>query len=214
MSSSFPSPLLPALPFILLTPNLHVITPTLLQNSTPPPTIQMTKHFYKPHIEDIKHRFEEVMALGNAVGEEWFKGLDRVGKERMSDSARCERWEAKGGLKGLLMPVLQSAAVAHHDIGKHGGAVHASASSSASTGEGQPIVEFRSPSVHKGTRKSKRYSFRFLESSDSSTNSPYIYSFDPSRTSGHSCKQWTWESSAGIPKAFAGRAHHSGGQRT
>ncbi|KAH0566219.1 hypothetical protein GP486_000394 [Trichoglossum hirsutum] len=155
MSSSFPSPLLPALPFILLTPNLHVITPTLLQNSSPPPTIHMTKYFYKPHIEDIKHRFEEVMALGNAASEEWFKGLDGVGKERMGDSMRCERWEAKGGLRGLLMPVLQSATIAalpatvNQDVVKHSGTVHALASSGVSTGEVQPIVEFRSPSVHK-----------------------------------------------------------------
>ncbi|KAI9782079.1 MAG: hypothetical protein M1839_005425 [Geoglossum umbratile] len=157
MSSSFPSPLLPALPFILLTPNLHVITPTLLQNSSLPPTLQMTKHFYKPHIEDIKRRFEEVMALGNAAGEEWFKGLDGVGKERMSDSIRCERWEAKGGLKSLLIPALQyTTAIAlqaseRHDTAKQSSAVHKSAGGSASTGGSQPIVEFRSPSVHRGT---------------------------------------------------------------
>jgi hypothetical protein len=160
MSSSFPSPLLPALPFILLTPNLHVITPTLLQNSSLPPTLQMTKHFYKPHIEDIKRRFEEVMALGNAAGEEWFKGLDGVGKERMSDSVRCERWEAKGGLKSLLIPALQNTtaialqASERHDTAKQSSAVHTSAGGSTSTG--QPVVEFRSPSVHRGTRKSKR----------------------------------------------------------
>ena len=159
MSSSFPSPLLPALPFILLTPNLHVITPTLLQNSSPPPTLQMAKHFYKPHIEDIKRKFEEVMALGNAAGEEWFKGLDGVGKERMSDSVRCERWEAKGGLKSLLMPAMQSAAALQapecHDTVKQSSAVHASGSGSVSAGGSQSTVEFRSPSVHKGTRKSK-----------------------------------------------------------
>src|SRR5579862_5868995 len=138
MSSSFPSPLLPALPFILLTPNLHVITPTLLQNSSLPPTLQMTKHFYKPHIEDIKRRFEEVMALGNAAGEEWFKGLDGEGKERMGDSVRCERWEAKGGLKSFLLPVSQSAkttalqALEHHDNTKQSCTVYVSGSSSTS----------------------------------------------------------------------------------
>ncbi|KAH0545037.1 hypothetical protein FGG08_000808 [Glutinoglossum americanum] len=157
MSSSFPSPLLPALPFIFLTPDLQVITPTLLQNSTPPLTIQMTKHFYKPHIEDIKRKFEEVMALGNAAGEEWFKGLDGLGKERRSDSMRCERWEAKGGLKGLSALVPKSATAAtlqatmRHDIVKQSNAVHASVSGGASGGEGQPTLEFRSPSVHMGT---------------------------------------------------------------
>ncbi|KAI9769653.1 MAG: hypothetical protein M1840_003890 [Geoglossum simile] len=157
VSSSFPSPLLPALPFILLTPNLHVITSTLLQNSSLPPTLRMTKHFYKPHIEDIKRRFEEVMALGNAAGEEWFKGLDDVGKERMSDSMRFERWEARGGLKGLLLPVPQSTnttalqALEHHDNAKQSSIVHVSGSSSTSARGNQSIVEFRSPSVHRGT---------------------------------------------------------------
>lgn len=47
----------------------------------------------------MESRLEEVKELGPATAEEWIKGLDREGKDRLNDSARWEQWEAKGGLK-------------------------------------------------------------------------------------------------------------------
>ena len=61
------------------------------------PPLKMDKHYYKPHIEDIKRRLSEARALG-AV-EEWMKGLSSEGKERNDDAVRWEQWEARGGLK-------------------------------------------------------------------------------------------------------------------
>lgn len=37
--------------------------------------------------------------LGSASADEWIKGLDGEGKDRLSESVRWEQWEAKGGLK-------------------------------------------------------------------------------------------------------------------
>ncbi|KAI9838695.1 MAG: hypothetical protein M1819_005009 [Sarea resinae] len=99
---ALPSFVLPALPFALVTPSLHLIPSISLQNSTTPPTLQMTKLYYKPHIESIKNQLNEVKSLGPATAEEWMKGLEGNGKEKISDAARWERWEAKGGLKDIL----------------------------------------------------------------------------------------------------------------
>ena len=65
----------------------------------PPPEVLLTKYFYKPHVEDTKQQLEHAKELGSASAEEWIKGLDDKGKERSSDAARWEQWEAKGGLK-------------------------------------------------------------------------------------------------------------------
>ena len=65
----------------------------------PPPEVQLTKCYYKPHVEDIKRRFDHVKELGSASAEEWIKGLDSEGKDRSIDAARWEQWEAKGGLE-------------------------------------------------------------------------------------------------------------------
>ncbi len=59
----------------------------------------MTKHYYKPHIREIMRQFDDVKDLGPASAEEWIKGLDGEGKERLNDAIRWEQWEARGGLK-------------------------------------------------------------------------------------------------------------------
>ncbi len=99
LSSSFPSFLLPALPFALISPLNHFIANSVLRSTAPPPALQLTKHYYKPHIEELKRQLNEVKELGPASAEEWIKGLDGDGKERCNDAMRWEQWEAKGGLK-------------------------------------------------------------------------------------------------------------------
>ncbi|KAI9713299.1 MAG: hypothetical protein M1812_006658 [Candelaria pacifica] len=98
LSSEVPSFLVPALPFALLTPEWHVIPSTALQNSDPPPNLSMTKYYYKPDIESIKRQLEDVKGLGSAATEEWIKGLDGKGKDRMGEAARWERWEDRDKL--------------------------------------------------------------------------------------------------------------------
>jgi len=97
LSSSIPSPLITALPFIFLTNELHVIPLATLQNGQPT-GIQITKRFFNPHIEDIKREFDDVKAMGSATAEEWIKGLEGRGRERRNDAVRWERWEASGGV--------------------------------------------------------------------------------------------------------------------
>ena len=45
---------------------------------------------------------EEVRALGSAAAEEWCKGLEASGKEKVSDAARWEHWEASGAFKNSV----------------------------------------------------------------------------------------------------------------
>jgi hypothetical protein len=86
-----------ALPFIFLTNELHVIPAATLQ-SGPPNGIQISKHFFKPHIEKLKQEFDDVKAMGSAAAEEWMKGLEGRGRERRNDAVRWERWEVSGGI--------------------------------------------------------------------------------------------------------------------
>lgn len=65
------------------------------------PPLKMEKHYYKPHIEDMKNRLNEARSLGPASTEEWIKGLEAEGKTRIDDSTRWEQWEYKGGLKKI-----------------------------------------------------------------------------------------------------------------
>jgi hypothetical protein len=94
-----------ALPFVFLTNESHVISSVTLQSGQQPQSIQITKHYYKPHIEEIKKEFENVKSLGSATAEEWLKGLEGRGKELRDDSSRWERWEAAGGLLKMLEAV-------------------------------------------------------------------------------------------------------------
>ncbi|EDN91783.1 hypothetical protein SS1G_07644 [Sclerotinia sclerotiorum 1980 UF-70] len=75
-----------------------------LQNGQPPSTTQITKYYFKKHVEDIKEEFESVKAMGSATIEEWLKGLEDRGKERRNDAARWERWEASGGIVRMKTP--------------------------------------------------------------------------------------------------------------
>lgn len=111
LSSNCPSFLLPALPFALISSSSHFIANSVLRSTPPPSTLQLTKHYYKPHVDDIRRQLDDARELGSASAEEWIKGLDRLGKERLHDATRWEQWEAKGGLKKVnLRPHLRAIA--------------------------------------------------------------------------------------------------------
>lgn len=101
LSSSVPSPLMAALPFVFLSAELHVVASTTLQQGQPPTNMQIGKYFYKPHVEDIKQEFFKVKALGSGAAEEWIKGLETRGKDKRLDLVRWERWESSGGLQRM-----------------------------------------------------------------------------------------------------------------
>lgn len=62
---------------------------------TLPPNIEITKYYYKEHVEEISKELEQAQSLGAAAAEEWSKGLESRGKERMKSSENWERWELK-----------------------------------------------------------------------------------------------------------------------
>jgi hypothetical protein len=101
LSSSVPSLLMAALPFIFVTNDVHIISSAALQNAHAPAYIQIAKIFFKPHVEDIKTEFFEIKAMGAGTAEEWLKGLDKRGKEKRNDAFKWERWEQTGGVRRM-----------------------------------------------------------------------------------------------------------------
>ncbi|MCJ1388033.1 hypothetical protein MMC18_000877 [Xylographa bjoerkii] len=98
-SSTFPSFLLQALPFAFISQSGHFVTSISLRNAIPPSDVQLTKFYYKFHVEAIKRQLEGAKELGSGSAEEWIKGLENEGQEKCNDATRWEQWEAKGGLK-------------------------------------------------------------------------------------------------------------------
>ncbi|KAI8683868.1 hypothetical protein NCS57_00051600 [Fusarium keratoplasticum] len=98
LSSTTPSLLLPALPPIFVTDQLHVLRPRVMQTGVLPPNTQVTKFYWSEHINQIKNEFEQVKVLGSAATEEWVKGLEIRGKQALADASRWEKWELAGGL--------------------------------------------------------------------------------------------------------------------
>ncbi|KAL1955722.1 hypothetical protein VTO42DRAFT_8120 [Malbranchea cinnamomea] len=116
-SSTVPSLLVPAIPFAFFTPSMHYVTSSSLRGSQPPSGLTLTKLYLKRQIEEMKQKFEEVKSLGPAAAEEWVKGLEGIGKEKMADAARWEQWELTGGMR-----FLKTAPSRHHgqpDVGLH-----------------------------------------------------------------------------------------------
>ncbi|KAL8842711.1 MAG: hypothetical protein Q9170_000367 [Blastenia crenularia] len=99
LSSDFSSFLLPALPFAFVSSSMNYIPSTLLRESAAPTSTRIVKRFYKPHVQQIKRKLDEVRELGVGSADEWTKGLAEEGKERINNAVRWEQWEAKGGLK-------------------------------------------------------------------------------------------------------------------
>ncbi|KAI7787033.1 hypothetical protein LA080_001125 [Diaporthe eres] len=107
LSSSFPSTLASALPFVFVTQELNVISPATMERSQTPPSTSLTKIFWSQHVEALKQEFFSVKAMGTATVEEWLKGLEGRGHECRSDALRWENWAASGGLaqmRNVLYP--------------------------------------------------------------------------------------------------------------
>ncbi|ERF72250.1 hypothetical protein EPUS_02137 [Endocarpon pusillum Z07020] len=102
------SALLPALPFAFFTPSLNYVASITLRNEPPPTGLQLTKWYFKPQVDDMKAKLDEVRELGAATAEEWFKGLEVDGKEKAADTARWEHWEAAGGFQAIAHGVPDS----------------------------------------------------------------------------------------------------------
>ncbi|CAN9249685.1 unnamed protein product [Alternaria alternata] len=89
------SALRPALPFALLTNDQHYVAAYALQSVTTPANVDIAKFYYKKHVEEITQEMNEAIGRGPTAAEEWSKGLDARGKERMKVAENWERWEVK-----------------------------------------------------------------------------------------------------------------------
>lgn len=67
----------------------------MLQAATTPAGVEIAKYYYKAHVEETSNELNEALALGNAAAEEWAKGLEARGNERMKLAENWERWEIK-----------------------------------------------------------------------------------------------------------------------
>ncbi|OTA86245.1 hypothetical protein M434DRAFT_35872 [Hypoxylon sp. CO27-5] len=98
LSSSVPSLLRSALPFVLITSEMDIISPDILQKGFVQPYLQVTKIYLSEHVEELKKEFASVESMGCATAEEWLKGLEARGQESLNDSMRWEKWASSGGV--------------------------------------------------------------------------------------------------------------------
>lgn len=85
----------PALPFAFVTSDQNYIPAYTLQAATTLANVEIIKYYFKEHVSEITRELEDALGLGSAAAEEWSKGLDSRGKERMKVAENWERWEVK-----------------------------------------------------------------------------------------------------------------------
>ncbi|KAL2178654.1 uncharacterized protein P884DRAFT_196759 [Thermothelomyces heterothallicus CBS 202.75] len=111
ISPSIPSAIVPALPFVFLTQERGVLSPTTLESSQPPGDMQLTKLFSKQDIEALLKEFLQVKDMGQGTVAEWLKGLPGRGASLQHEAAKWEKWELSGGVVkmcSLLYPGYES----------------------------------------------------------------------------------------------------------
>ncbi|KAB5551174.1 hypothetical protein GE09DRAFT_1222980 [Coniochaeta sp. 2T2.1] len=99
LSSTVPSTLIPALPFVHITKELHAVSLSTIEQGQLPPSVQATKLFLASDVQEIKQEFISVKTLGSGTVEEWLKGLEARGQERINEFRKWEKWANTGALK-------------------------------------------------------------------------------------------------------------------
>ncbi|OIW34739.1 hypothetical protein CONLIGDRAFT_568200, partial [Coniochaeta ligniaria NRRL 30616] len=99
LSSTVPSTLIPALPFVHITKELHVVGLSTIEQGQLPANVQVTKLFLASDVHEIKQEFISVKALGSGTMEEWLKGLESRGQSRLNESRKWEKWANTGSLQ-------------------------------------------------------------------------------------------------------------------
>ncbi|QVM06328.1 hypothetical protein D8B26_001040 [Coccidioides posadasii str. Silveira] len=151
-SSTVPTLLIPAIPFAFFTQSMHFVSSVVLRSNQPPSGLNLTKFYLKSHIEAMRSKFEEVKALGAATAEEWVKGLEGNGKEKIADSARWEQWELTGGFRSLITAVTSHSGRPNMDYMESGGpgshTIGSNSSLSSPPGGNFPSRPRRSSNTH------------------------------------------------------------------
>ena len=99
LSSTVPSTLIPALPFVHITKELHVVSLGTIEQGLLPADVQVTKLFLTSDVQEIKQEFIAVKTLGSGTVEEWLKGLEPRGQERANEFRKWEKWANAGALQ-------------------------------------------------------------------------------------------------------------------
>jgi hypothetical protein len=93
--------LLPGLPYAYFTSELSFVTSVALRATSPPLGLDLTRYYSQSQVDQIKREMDHAISLGRPAAEEWVKGIDDIGRQKMEDSKRLEHWEATGGLQAL-----------------------------------------------------------------------------------------------------------------
>lgn len=83
---------------MLLTSSMHMVSSVALRLADIPTDLHLSKYYSNSEIDQLMDEFHHVKSLGPAALEEWMKGLESMGKRKLSDAARWEQWENSGGL--------------------------------------------------------------------------------------------------------------------
>ncbi|KAK3337363.1 hypothetical protein B0T19DRAFT_379634 [Cercophora scortea] len=98
LSPSMPSAIVPALPFVFLTGELHVLTPSMLEHGQLPPDLKLTKFFSSADVKALEQEFLRAKEMGAGTVDEWLKGLAGRGNDMRHESSKWEKWESAGGV--------------------------------------------------------------------------------------------------------------------
>ncbi|KAF6840131.1 hypothetical protein CPLU01_01446 [Colletotrichum plurivorum] len=101
LSSTTPSSLIPVLPYVFVTKEIHAVSPSTVTTFTNDVRPETAKLYWASAVESAKTELRHVQDLGPAAIEEWFKGLEARGKESRNDASRWERWVISGGLADM-----------------------------------------------------------------------------------------------------------------
>ncbi|KAI0526107.1 hypothetical protein F5B22DRAFT_657237 [Xylaria bambusicola] len=114
LSSSVPSCLIPALPFIFIDDSMHIIPSAVLQTGRATLELTVTKLFLSSHVTAIQEEFTSVRAMGEATAGEWIKGLEGRGKEHRAESLRWEKFEVSGGINQMRRRLCHNSTTANN----------------------------------------------------------------------------------------------------
>ncbi|KAK5274293.1 hypothetical protein LTR96_000893 [Exophiala xenobiotica] len=97
---------------------MDYVPSALLERAHPPPQVHLIKYYFRPQLQELQARRESVKALGAPALEEWYKGLESSGTQKILDAARFDQWELQGGPAKFLSTVtgLASKAVSTTDV--------------------------------------------------------------------------------------------------
>ncbi|KAK0618603.1 hypothetical protein B0T17DRAFT_345570 [Bombardia bombarda] len=102
LSPSIPAAIVPALPFVFLTQELHLISTGTIEQGQLPANVQITKLFSSSDVDAMEKEFLAVRDMGPGTVDEWLKGLDSRGNNLRHEASKWEKWESSGGAAKML----------------------------------------------------------------------------------------------------------------